>query len=41
SCTTIAVGKNASADGSTMCTHNADVRFNWNWMGVDGRVQNM
>ncbi|CAM9381692.1 unnamed protein product [Ascophyllum nodosum] len=23
-CTTIAVGKNASADGSTMCTHNAD-----------------
>ena len=26
-CTTIAVGKNASADGSTMCTHNADVRL--------------
>lgn len=24
-CTTIAVGKNASSDGSTMCTHNADV----------------
>lgn len=24
-CTTIAVGRNASADGSTMTTHNADV----------------
>lgn len=25
-CTTIVVGKEASADGSTICTHNADVR---------------
>lgn len=24
-CTTIAIGRNASKDGSTMCTHNADV----------------